>query len=113
MCPALPDRLAILTVSGTQVDALVTHLAHENISFTVINSAGAVLQEPEISLLVGFHSERLPTLLELVRKNCHPYRQYISTRGFVQGEMAGPPMVEAQVGGARFFMMNVERFEQI
>jgi len=113
MCPSHPDRLAILTVSGTQVDVLYALLAHANFSFTVINTTGGMLQEPEVSLLVGFHSEHLPFLLEVVRHNCHPYRQYIPTRAFVQGEMASLPMVEAEVGGARFYLMNVERFEQI
>jgi uncharacterized protein YaaQ len=113
MNPPLPDRLAILTVSGMQVDALFTQLTHEKFFFTLINSTGGLLKEPEVSLLVGFQSNRLPILLEIVRKNCRPYRQYVSTRGFVQGEMAGPPMLEAELGGARFFLMNVKRFEQV
>jgi uncharacterized protein YaaQ len=113
MRPVLPDQLAILTVSGTQVDALLAQLAHEKLFFTLINSTGGILQEPEVSLLVGFQSDRLPLLLEVVRKTCRPYRQFISARGIVQGEMAGPPMVEAELGGARFYLMNVERFEQI
>ena len=113
MNPALPDQLAIMTISGTQVDALCASLAEEKLFFTLINSTGGILQEPEVSLLVGFHSDRLPVLLEVVRKNCRPYRQYISTRGFVQGEMAAPPMLEAQLGGTRFYLMNVEQFEQI
>lgn len=113
MSPALPDRLAILTVSGTQVDGLCAQLAQEKFFFTLINSTGGILQEPEVSLLVGFHDDRLLVLLEVVRKNCRPYRQYISTQGLVQGEMAAPPMLEAQLGGARFYLMNVERFEQV
>jgi uncharacterized protein YaaQ len=110
MDPALPDRLAILTVSGAQEDPLFTHLTREKFIFTVINSSGGLLQEPEICLLVGFQSERLPILLDLVRKNCRPYRQYIPTRGFMQGEMAGPPMLEAELGGARLYLMIVNRF---
>jgi uncharacterized protein YaaQ len=113
MSPALPDQLAILTVSGTQADALLAQLAHEKLFFTLINSTGGILQEPEVSLLVGFHSDRLPILLEVVRKYCRPFRRYISTQGLVQGEMAGPPMLEAELGGARFYLMDLERFEQI
>ena len=30
----------------------------------------------------------------------------------MQGEMANPSIVETELGGARFYMMNVERFEQ-
>jgi uncharacterized protein YaaQ len=113
MNPPHLDRLAILTVSGAQVDSLMEHLAQEKFNFTVINSTGGMLQEPEVCLLVGFQSERLPILLDVVRKNCRPYRQYVSSRGFMQGEMANPPMVEVELGGARFYIMNVERFEHI
>jgi uncharacterized protein YaaQ len=113
MTTAHPDQLAILTVSGTQVEGLCEQLAQEKLFFTLINSTGGILQEPEVSLLVGFPSDRLPVLLEVVRKNCRPYRQYISTGGLVQGEMAGLPMLEAELGGARFYLMDVERFEQI
>jgi len=107
------DRLAILTVSGIQVDSLFLNLAKEKFAFTVINNAGGILQEPEICLLVGFHSENLPTLLDVVRKNCRPYRQHVPAQGFMHSEMANPPMVEVELGGARFYLMNVERFEQI
>jgi uncharacterized protein YaaQ len=89
------------------------HLAQEKFNFTVINSTGGMLQEPEVCLLVGFQSERLPILLDVVRKNCRPYRQYVSAQGFLPGELANPSMVEAELGGALFCMMNVERFEQI
>jgi len=113
MSTVLPDRLAIMTLSGAQEDTLFTHLAKEKFTFTVINSSGGILQEPEVCLLVGFQSERLPDLLDVVRKNCRPYRKYVSTQGFMHGEMAGLPMMEAELGGARFYMMVVERFEQI
>ena len=107
------DRLAILTVSGTQVDALFSHLAKEKFAFTVINSQGGMFQEPEVCLLIGFRSERLPLFLDVVRKDCRPYRRYVSTQGYLQGEMANSSMVEIELGGARIYILNVERFEQI
>jgi uncharacterized protein YaaQ len=107
------DRLAVLIVSGAQADPLYRQFAKEKFTYTVINSAGGILQEPEICLLVGFQSERLSLLLEVIRKNCKPYRQYVPTRGFLKDEMADSQMVEVEVGGARFYLMNVERYEQI
>ena len=107
------DRLAILTVSGAQEGKLFTSLAREKFAFTLINSVGGLLQEAEVCLVVGFQSERLSVLMDVVRKNCRPYRQFVSATGFRQPEMGGLPMVEAELGGARFYMMNVERFEQI
>jgi len=108
-----PDRLVILIVSGTQVDALIAHLASQDFNFTVINSTGGMLQEPEVCLLVGFDSQRLPILLNIVRKDCRPYRHYVSTQGYMPGDLANPSMVETELGGARFYVMNLERFDQI
>ena len=107
------DRLVILTVSGAQFDTLVKHLAKEKFAFTVINTTRGIIQEPEVCLLIGFPSNRLQVLPEMVKKDCHSYRQYVSSKGVMQGEMANPPMVEVKLGGAQFFMMNVERYEQI
>jgi uncharacterized protein YaaQ len=107
------DRLAILTVSGTQVDALFAHLAREKFTFTVMNSRGGILQEPELCLLVGFQRDRLPLFLSIIRKECQPYRKYVPAQGFMQGEMPNSSMLEVEMGGARFYLMNVERFEQL
>jgi uncharacterized protein YaaQ len=108
-----PDRLAVLTISGTQENTLFENLTRQKFFFTVVNNtAGGMFQEPEVCLLVGFQSKRLQALLDVVRKSCQPYRQLVSTRGIVQGEMVGPPMLEAELGGARFYLMNVSRFEQ-
>jgi len=107
------DRLVILTVFDSQADPLMKQLTREGFHFTVINSAGGVMQEAINCLLIGFFHERMPILLEIVRKNCRPYRKYIPTQGLMPAELANLPMLEAQLGGAMIYTMNVERFEQI
>jgi len=112
MSSSLLDRLAILTVSGAQAETLCAHLDREEFNFTVINSKGGMLQDPEVCLLVGFTGDRLPVLLAIVRQNCRPYRQFVNTQAYRQGEAPNPFLVEAKLGGAGFYMLNVERFEQ-
>ena len=107
-----PDQLLLLTVSGSQTEPLLKRLKQEEFNFTVIDSAGGVMQEPATCLLIGFHHERLPVVLNIVRETCHPYRQYIPAQGFLPGESASLSMVEASLGGALVYMMDVERFEQ-
>ena len=109
----IPDQLAILNLSGAQEGELLAHLVREKFAFTVINSTGGMIQEPEVNLLIGFQRERFPSLLEVLRQDCRPYRRYISATGITQGEMAVLPLLEAELGGAQLFIMNVERFEQI
>jgi uncharacterized protein YaaQ len=113
MNPDLPDRLAILNISGAQESALFTHLTRAKFTFTVINSTGGMIAEPMVCLLVGFNNSRISTLLDIVRKNCRSYRKFIPAAGYMQGEMTSLPFMEAELGGAQFFLMNVERFEQI
>ena len=107
------DRLVFLTISGSQADPLMKHLTREGFHFTVINSTSQMMQEPALCLMVGFAHAQLNSLLEIVRKECKPYRKFIPTQNLLPGELANLPMVEAQLGGARVYMMNVERFEQL
>jgi uncharacterized protein YaaQ len=107
------DRLVFLTISGSQADPLMKRLSREGFQFTLIDSTSQMMQEPALCLMVGFAHERLNSLLEIVRKECKPYRKFIPTQNILPGELANLPMVEAQLGGARVFMMNVERFEQL
>ena len=108
-----PDQLLMLTVSGSQADILQKRLRQEKFGFTVMDSMGGVMQEPVTCLLIGFHHERLPAVLGIVRETCRLYRQYIPAQGILPGELASLSMVEAQLGGASVYLINVERFEQL
>ncbi len=106
------DRLAILTVSGSQSETLMKELNRHNFNFTTLNSSGGVMQEAQVSLLVGFRHARMGVLLEVVRTSCETYRSFIPTQGLTPGPLDNLSLVEAQLGGAQFCMLNVERFEQ-
>jgi uncharacterized protein YaaQ len=113
MSQSSPDRLVILTVTGSQADPLMKHLNRDGFQFTIINSTSEVMQEPAVCLMIGFSHERLPGLLEIVRADCHIYHKFIPTQSLLPGELSSLPMVEAELGGARIYMLNVERFEQL
>ncbi len=107
------DRLVLLTFSDSQGDLLMKQLTQENFRFTVINTTGGLLQEAVVCLLVGFTHERMPLFLKIVRKYCRVHRKYIPTQGLMPMEQLNLPMVEAQLGGATIYTMNVERFVQV
>jgi uncharacterized protein YaaQ len=107
------NQLAILVVSGYQSEELMQRMVEQRFSFTKIDSSGGMLNEPAVCLLVGLNSTRLPTLVELVQKCCQPYTQYIPTQLNSQSGYPSMSMIEAQVGGALIYTINVERFEQI
>ncbi len=107
------DRLALITLSGSQSASLMKALSREGFQFTIIDSTSGLLGEAEVCLLAGFPGERLEALLEIVRVHCKPYRQFIPAQGPISTELSTVPMVEAQLGGARLHVMEVEEFVQL
>jgi uncharacterized protein YaaQ len=81
--------------------------------FRIRQLAGGVFQEPTVVLLIGLNKSRLSSLMEIVREDCQPHPQYIPAHVNVQPGSAPFPMIEAQVGGALVYLMNVDRFAQI
>ncbi len=107
------DQLVILVLSGYQAEDLMHHLVEARFYFTKIDSSGGLLNEPTVCLLIGLNNVRMPALLELVQKYCHPFTQYIPTQLNSQSGYPSMSMIEAQVGGALIYTLNVERFEQL
>jgi len=107
------DRLVILIVSGSQLDALMKQLTGEGFHFTVIESSNAMMQESVHCLVIGFFHARRSELLAIIRKNCQPYQKFIPAQNLLPGELASLPLVEARLGGALIYMLKVERFEQL
>lgn len=110
--PRSIDRLVILVVSGSQSDQLMRRLRQTQFYFTVIDSTGGMLQEPMVCLLLGIGQTQMADLLDIVHQCCQPYTQYIPAQMHIPSDVSSLPMVEAQVGGALVYTMNVERFVQ-
>ncbi len=106
------DRLVIV-VAGAQAGELIQRLSQEKFYYTKIDSSGGLIQEPNVTLLVGLNESRLGTLLDMVRKICQPYRQFIPAHVSVHPMHMQPAMIEAEMGGATVFVLEVERFERL
>lgn len=106
------ELLVVLVVAGSQASNLMNDLQQEKFSFTVIDTSGGIVNETMTCLILGLPQNRLPLLIELARKHCQSYLQYIPAQMRPPGELMMLPMVEAQLGGALMYMMDVERFEQ-
>lgn len=109
--PIQVDLLAIV-VAGDQTDQLFQRLNAERFCFTVIDSAGGLLQESAVCLLIGLEQTRLEELFASIQACCHTRRQFIPTR-LEAAALPQPVMIEAEVGGATVYVLKVERFEQI
>ena len=103
----------VIVVSGAQAGELMQRLGHERFYFTKIDSSGGLIQEPNVTLLIGVNETRLEALLEIVRKICQPYRQFIPAHVSVHPMHMQPAMIEAEMGGATVYVLDVERFEPL
>jgi uncharacterized protein YaaQ len=107
------DRLFIITVMGEQAAELRSRLTREGFQVTEINTAGGLLQEAQISYLLGFPTPRQPQLLTILREVCKRQRRYLPAHLEGSASLFHAAIIEAEVGGAVVFALNVERFEQL
>jgi len=111
--PNVVNQLAITTAYGAQAGALMDRLSRDDFYFTKVDSSGGILYEATVSLLIGFDKARLPRLLEHIRECCHTRRRFIPAHAEAPTLDFQPMMIEAEVGGATVYVLDVERFEQL
>jgi uncharacterized protein YaaQ len=106
------NLLIFIIVSGRQADELKNQLVRERFYFTQINSSGGPLQEPTVCLLIGLNSSRLDRLMGVVRAACKRFEEYIPVQMMPPTGLPPMQMIEAQVGGALVYAVEVEEFIQ-
>jgi uncharacterized protein YaaQ len=107
------NQLVLATVAGAQAGPLTDRLVGEGFYATQIDSSGGILYEATVSILVGLDSARLPKLLEHLRECCSTYRRFIPAHVEAPLLEIQPVMIEAEVGGATIYVLDVARFEQV
>lgn len=111
--PNVVNQLVIATVSGTQASALTDRLTRDGFYITRIDSSGGILYEATVSYIIGLDRARLPRLLEYVRECCSTHRRFIPAHVETPLLEIQPMMIEAEVGGATVYALDVEHFEQL
>lgn len=107
------NLLALIFVIGRQAEALMHRLVEEKFYFTKIESSGLVFQEPTIGLLIGLNNQRMNDLITVVEETCPPHKEYIPVQIMPLAGLPPLPMIEARVGGALVYSVEVERFIQL
>jgi uncharacterized protein YaaQ len=107
------NQLAIATVSKAQSGALTDRLTRDGFTCTEVDSSGGILQEATVSLLIGFNKARLSSLLRTIRECCRARRRFIPAHVEAPLLEIQPMLIEAEVGGATVYVLDVERFEQL
>ncbi len=107
------SQLVIATVAGVQAGAFADMLTRDGFHVTWVDSSGGILYEATVSLFIGLDQARLPRLLEHIRECCHTRRRFIPAHVEAPLLEIQPVMIEAEVGGATIYVLDVERFEQL
>lgn len=110
--PIQIDQLIILVISSSQLSDLAQALVKQKFYFTQVNSRGGLLSDDQVSLLIGIPTAQHDALLDLVCDCCHTRRTYIPAQTespMLQGQ---PVMIEALVGGAMVYTLEVDHFER-
>ena len=107
------NQLVIATVSGAQAGTLTDRLTRDGFYVTHVDSSGGILHEAAVSLLIGLDRARLARLLEHVRECCHTRRRFIPAHVEAPLLEIQPVLIEAEVGGATVYAVDIERFEQL
>ena len=106
------NQLSLLVISGKQAGDLMQELTRNDFYYTIIDNTGSMLQEPVVCLLVGLSNTRMDVLEQLVRIYCQPQKEYIPAQVNIPPGLPSFQMIEAQMGGAIVYTLEVERFEQ-
>jgi uncharacterized protein YaaQ len=107
------NQLIIANVAGSQAGELTDQLTRSGFYVTQVDSSGGILYEATTTLLIGLNGARLSKLLDIVRECCHTRRRYVPAHVEAPLLEVQPMMIEAEVGGATVYALNVERFEQL
>lgn len=107
------DQIVIVIVASAQAAMLMDRLSQYDFHFTKVDSSGGFLHEATLCLLVGLNHQQRTGLMDIIRQHCHRRKVYIPAHMDVTQIQGQPLMIEAEVGGATMFTLNVERFIQI
>ena len=106
-------KLVLAIVSNDDTGAVVPELIKEGYSVTTLSTTGGFLRVGNTTLLVVTEDEKVTQLRDLFakywssRKKVNP-----STSSFGKNMLSDSPAEEVSVGGATFFVLNVDKMEK-
>lgn len=106
------NRLVIIILADEQVSELSKKLIEKRFRVTVVTTSGGYFVSGTTCLLVGIHDTRHEELIHLIEVVCRTRRRFIPASGemtFIEG--LPPMMIEAQIGSASVYTLEVEHYE--
>ena len=100
----------ILAIVNNDDSAIVTSaLTNKGFEVTRLSTTGGFLNVGNTTLLIGTEEEKIPQVKEIFKKYCATRRQVKpSSESFGRGLKSDGVAEKVTVGGATFFVLNVE-----
>jgi len=107
-------KLIMSIVNTDDARDLIQGLLREGYRATVISTTGGFLREGNSTVLSGVEDDQVPSVLKIIRENCHTRMQYVNPLppAIEPGELYMPTPMEVEVGGATVFIFDIERLER-
>lgn len=108
-------KLIVAVVQDKDSIKLIEALMIKGFRSTKLASTGGFLKEGNTTLLIGVDTDKVPDVLEIIRKTCKSREQLVTPLTPVGGPVDSyvPYPIEVIVGGATVFVLNIEQYEKI
>ncbi|AZR74415.1 hypothetical protein BBF96_14075 [Anoxybacter fermentans] len=108
-------KLIMAIVHDKDAHNLADALVANKVQVTKLASTGGFLREGNTTFLIGIDNERVPEIIEIIRRNCKSRTQTVTpvypVGNSIETGITYP--TEIQVGGATVFVLNVEQFHKL
>lgn len=106
------DLLVVIILAPEQVGELSNKLVQNGYRFTLVNTSGGVFESGAIFMLVGIPRQKNDDLLGIIKAVCHTRVRFVPTgESFAIPGGLPPIMIQAEVGSAFVYTLDVDHYE--
>ncbi|MCI8477628.1 MAG: transcriptional regulator [Oscillospiraceae bacterium] len=106
-------KLILSIVNHDDAGAVTSALTKRGFSSTKLATTGGFLMSGNATLIVGVDEEKVQTVIDIIKEQCHSRKQMIPTATEMSYGYYPSMPVEVVVGGATIFVVDIERFERV
>ena len=106
-------KLILAIINHDDAGSVTQALTKRGFSSTKLATTGGFLMSGNVTILVGVDEEKVQTVIDIIKEQCHSRKQMIPTTTEMSYGYYPSMPVEVVVGGATIFVVDIERFERV
>ncbi|QYY86364.1 cyclic-di-AMP receptor [Pediococcus pentosaceus] len=110
----MATKLVIAIVQDKDANYLSDQFIDQNVRATKLSTTGGFLQSGNTTFMIGIEEERVPEVLEIIKKASHTREEFMTPSVNMDVNMEGATAypIKVQVGGATVLVLPVDQFER-